>query len=123
MTEVSDEKELGKALKENAVEIVITKDELGRRVTKIKATGNVAWGIAIAAIAVAVIAIISAPATAGASAVISAAAAPAAIAVLGTGATATAIGIAVAAGGVGALNSLRNYKLEKRDGKTVLIKK
>lgn len=59
----------------------------------------------------------------GTSALVSAAAAPAAIAVLGTGATVTAIGIAVAAGGVGALNSLRNYKLEKRDGKTVLIKK
>ena len=108
---VHNEKELGEALKNDAIEIA--DNDLDGHVIRIKITG---------AIAVAVIAILAAPVTGGTSAVASAVAAPAAAAVLGVGTTTSATGIAVAAGGVSALNKLREYKIEKRNGTTYLVK-
>ena len=120
---VANEKELAEAIKNNEERIEIEGD-LARGAIKIKATGKVAWLIAIGAIGVAVIALLSAPATAGGSAFISGAVAPAAVGVLGLGTTATAISIAIAGGGVAVLNKLRGYSLEKiSDDKVVLTKK
>ena len=121
-TVVHNEKELGEALKNDAIEIEIADENLTGHVIRIKITGAIAWAVAIGAIAVAVIAILAAPVTGGTSAVASAVAAPAAAAVLGVGTTTSATGIAVAAGGVSALNKLREYKIEKRNGTTYLVK-
>ncbi|GLH57292.1 hypothetical protein [Helicobacter ailurogastricus] len=48
--QVSNEKELAEAIEngENSIEIV---GDFSKKIVKIKATGDVAWGIAIAAIA------------------------------------------------------------------------
>ncbi len=131
---VTTQKELGQAIKKGEDTIVIEGD-LAKKVIRIKATGKVAWGVAIGAIGVAVYAIMSAPAAttvtapaAGVGGAISftgaAAATGAAGTILGTSAI-TAIGIAVAAGGIGALTTLRDrYKIHsKEDRKLVLRRK
>ena len=120
---VSNEQELGKAIKNDEIEIEVSSDKLGKQVLKIKATGVVAWAVAIGAIGVAVTAILVAPATGGTSVPVAGLIAAPAVGVLGISAAYSAIAIAVAAGGVGALNKLRNYQVEKRDGKVVLIRK
>lgn len=117
-----NEKELGKAIKNNEDSIEISVD-LERKVLKIKSIGNVAWLVAFGAITVAVVAILAAPATGGTSSFVSAAAAPAAVSILGASTTIATINIAVAAGGTKALNKLREYKIVKNNGKTILIKK
>lgn len=120
---VANEKELAEAVKNNEEKIEIEGD-LARKTIKIKATGKIAWLVAIGAIGVAVIAILSAPATAGGGALVSGAVAPAAVGILGFSTTATAISIAIAGGGVAVLNKLRGYSLEKiSDDKVVLTKK
>lgn len=119
---VRTEKELGEALKKNQDRIEIEGD-LSKKVIKIKATGKVAWAIACGAIVVAVVAVLATPATGGASNVAHLAVAPVAAASLGVSVTGSAIAIAVAAGGVGALNKLRGYSLEKNtDGSVTLTK-
>ena len=117
---ITSEKELGIALKENR-EYIEIEGSLASKCVKIKATGRVAWMIAIGAIAIAVVAIISAPATGGTSGAVGFVAAPTAVGILGAGTTTSAIAIAVAAGGVGALNKLRKYKLEKKDDNRVIL--
>jgi len=129
-TTVSTAAALGAALKEEQDEIEIEGD-LVRRIIRIKATGNVAWAVAIGAIAVAVVALLAAPATGGTSVPAGMAAlAPAAVALEG-GAIALegmvvatcAVAIAIAAGGIGALNSLRKYKMTKLPDGRLLLKK
>jgi len=116
-------KELGRALKKDQDEIIIEGD-LKNKVIRIKATGKIAWAIAIAAIAIAVAALLAAPLTAGVSASASLITAPVAAGVLGGPATAAAISIAVAGGGVKVLDQLRNYKIvEERDNKVILKKR
>ncbi len=124
---VRNEEELGKAIKDNTIEIEIESDELGKKVLRIKATGAVAWGACIVALGVAVAAVIGTIATGGTAAPVTipaslAFAAPA-VATLGVPVATTAIGIAVAGGGVGILNQLREYDLEQKDGKVILKKK
>lgn len=114
------EKELGEALK-NQQDTIEIEGDLRNHVVRIKATGKLAWIVAIAAIGFAVVAIIAAPTTGGTSAVVGFTSAPLAVAILGGAATISAISIAVAAGGVGALNSLRKYKIiEKSDNRLIL---
>ncbi len=119
---ISDPKELGEAIKRGDDSIEIEGD-LTKKVLKIKATGTVAWAVAIGAIGIGVAAIIAAPATGGISTTASFVAAPAAVGILGGGATVAAITIAVAAGGIGSLNLLRKYKVEKVDGNKVILRK
>lgn len=119
---VNDSKGLGEALKDDEDEIIIEGD-LKEKVIRIKAKGKVAWAIAIGAIAVAVAAIIATPATGGASSIAAVATAPAAVSVLGGAATTAAISIAVAAGGVGALNKLREYKIVENDENKLVLRK
>jgi hypothetical protein len=114
---ISTEKELGDALKNNQDSIEIEGD-LSKKVIRIKATGTVAWAVAIGAIGIAVVLTVGSGGTA----------APAAglvgfgaVSVLGVSAATSAVAIAVAAGGVGALNSLRKYKIvSQSDNKVVL---
>jgi len=120
-------RELGKVIKENRDTIEI-EGKLGPVVIRIKAVGNVAWGMAIGAIAVALVAAISIPASGGASTPLAVAgeaiAAPVALSVLGIQATTAAIAIAVAGGGIGVLSLLRKYRIvEKSNNRVVLLRK
>jgi len=120
---IRNEKELGEALKEEPDSIEIEGD-LARKVIRIKATGKVAWAVAIAAIGLAVVAVLTSPATGGAHGVIAVGVtAPVAVSILGLSATTAAVSIAVAAGGVGALKTLRSYKLQKLGNDHILLSK
>ena len=124
---MTTEKELGKALKEVQDTIEIEMD-LCKKVIKIKAIGIVSWGICIASITIAVSCAVVAVSTAGTTAVPDALIATPAMAtlasVLGLPTAISAVAIAVAGGGVGALNKLRNYRLERvSDEKIILHKK
>lgn len=130
---VSTPKELGQAIKEEKDTIEITGD-LAKKVVRIKATGKIAWTIAIGAIGCAVYFIVSTPATAAATAPVggvgatvsftgSAVSLGAAGTVLGTSAI-TALGIAVVAGGVGALTTLRDkYKIHSKEHNKLVLKR
>lgn len=119
---ITTEKDLGKALKEEQERIEIEGD-LCKKVIKIKATGKVAWAVAIGAITVSVVALTATPLTAGSSNVTHFLTTPVAVAALGVPTAASAIAIAVAAGGIGALNKLRSYSLKKNsDGSITLTK-
>lgn len=122
MKTVRNEKELASSLK-NGDDTIIIEGDLCNKVIRIKATGTAAWIIAVGAIGVAVVAVMSAPATGGTSTIVSAFTGTAAAGILGTGTAVSAGLIAVAAGGVGVLNSLRDYKIaEKTPGRVVLKK-
>lgn len=123
---VRTEKELGKAIKEEKDTIEIEGD-LRRKVIIIKATGKVAWAVAIGAIGVAVTATFLILPTGGASAPATGVLLPAAVAfgggIGGISVACAAVSIAVAAGGVGALNTLREYDLTEKDGMVILKRK
>ncbi|MCD8213953.1 MAG: hypothetical protein LUC34_07940 [Campylobacter sp.] len=109
---VNNEKEFGKALNDG-IDTIEIEGDLAQKTIKIKATGKVAWGVCIVALGVAVAAIISAPATGGTSTAMGVVATGGVASILGSTVAVSAIMIAVSAGGVGALNKLRKYKLEK----------
>ena len=117
---IRTEKELGEALKSEQDTIEI-EGNLQKKVLKIKATGKVAWAIAISAIGLAVVIALG---TGGAGAPASGLVGVGAISVLGFSTATSAVAIAVAAGGVGSLNSLRKYKVVSNSGdKLVLSRK
>jgi hypothetical protein len=122
MKKVRTEAELGEAMKSNADTIEIEGD-FAKKVIRIRATGAVAWAIALGAIGVAVYALLAAPATGGTTGLVGVAAAPAAVAILGTSVTAAAISIAVAGGGIGTLTKLRSYKEVSRTKNSLILKK
>lgn len=113
------EKELGRALKDEQDTIEIEGD-LTKKVLRIKATGKVAWAIAIGAIGIAVTILIS---SGGTGAPVSGLVGIGAVSVLGGATSVSAISIAVAAGGVSALNSLRRYRVVKKSGEKVVLKR
>lgn len=134
MKTVKSAKELGEAIK-NKEEYIYIEGDLKNRIIKIKATGKIAWAIAGVAIASAVGLYLSAPATAvatapagGVGSVVSfggsAVAAGAATTILGINATAVAMSVAIAAGGIGAINLLRDdYKIVRNDNKGMLLER
>lgn len=79
--------------------------------------------IEIGAIGIAFYSFMAAPATGGGAAVAAGITATAAVSVLGTSVTYSAIAIAVAAGGVGALNKLRNYKIAEKSEDGIILKR
>ena len=119
---MKDEKELGKALQRKDSKIVIEGD-LSKKVIRIKATGAIAWGVCIAALAIAITAILAAPAAAPVSIPAMLPTLGAVTSVLRIEATTAALGIAVAGGGIGALNTLRNYRLEKISDQKIILHK
>lgn len=124
---MTTEKELGEALKRGESTIEVEFD-LQNKVLKIKALEKGAWAVCVAAIGVAVVCGVVTISTAGTATVPSAfVAAPAVVTVssfLGMPTAISAIGIAIAGGGVGALNKLRGYRVEKvSDEKVILHKK
>jgi hypothetical protein len=122
------EEELADAIN-NGDDTIEIEGDLKNKIIKIKATGQVAWVIAIGAIGAAVLAIvvippIPIPPVIAAKGVMAASAAPVAVGVLGLPATIAAVTIAIASGGIGVLNKLRDYDIiEKNDSKLVLKKK
>lgn len=123
---ISNEKDLGDAIK-NEQDTIEIEGDLGKKVLKIKATGKVAWMVAAGAIGVAVLAImypIPEPTTQVASKAFAITAGGSAVAILGAGTATTAISIAIVAGGVGALNKLRAYKVvSSTDNNRVVLKR
>ena len=112
---------LGRSVNENQDTIIIEGDLKGK-VIRIKATGKVAWAVAIGAIAVSVAAVLATPATGGTSNAAHLVTVPVAAGTLGTAAT-TAVAIAVAAGGVGALNKLRKYQIVEQSADRLVLKR
>jgi hypothetical protein len=122
---IDNEKDLGKALKENQDTIEI-EGSLKDKVIKIKATGKSAWIIAVGAIGVTVFAIlypVPDPASQTGSKGIVLLTGGAAVAILGTATAISAISIAIAGGGVAALNKLRSYKIVSNSGDKVTLKR
>ncbi|PAT32741.1 hypothetical protein CLI92_02740 [Vandammella animalimorsus] len=122
---IKTEKELAEALK-NSQETIELEGKIKDTVIRIKATGKVTWAIAIGAIGIAVALVLSPvrdPKSQVASKISGFAAASGAVAILGSGATYAAISIAVAAGGIGALNSLRDYKIVSSNGEKLILRK
>jgi hypothetical protein len=116
---VRTEEELAKAI-ENGEDTIEIEGDLKEKTLKIKATGKVAWIIAIGAIGVAVTIVI---ATGGTGAPASGIIGVGAVSVLGLPAAISAVSIAVAAGGVGVLNKLRNYRIVKNNDNILILKK
>lgn len=123
-------KELAEAIK-NKEDAIWIEGDLKNKVIRIKATGPVAWGVCFVALTAAIVFYIAAPAAtvavtpAGGAAMAfnSAFATITAGAALGSAAT-TAVAIGVAAGGVGALNTLRDkYKIVEKDEKHIMLKR
>ncbi|HYQ22748.1 hypothetical protein [Stenotrophomonas sp.] len=114
---VSNEKDLGEALK-NENETIEIEGDLARKVIRIKATGKVAWAIALGAIAVAVIVALG---TGGTATPASAVVGVGAVSILGVSTATSAVAIAIAAGSVGALNSLRRYRITSNTGGRLVL--
>ena len=112
------------AILNGEIEIEI-KGPIKEVVIKIKATGAVAWGVAIGAIGIAAAAVIASPATGGVSGVVggTAAFATTAAALGGTSIVTAAIGMAVAAGSVSVLNKLREYDIKEQGPGHVILRK
>lgn len=116
---ISTEKELGEALK-NYQDSIEIEGDLSKKVIKIKAIGKVAWAVAIGAIGIAVIITVGSGDTAAPAAGI---VGIGAVSVLGVSVATSAVAIAVAAGSVGALNSLRKYKIVSKRGNKVVLRR
>lgn len=112
--------ELAQAIKNNEKDIFICDAKLKDGSLTIITTGKIAWAIAIAAIGVAVASFFMAP---GPGAVSAAALTAGSAGILGLSASGVAIGVAIAAGGVGVLNSLRDYKVVENNDKYLHIRK
>ena len=119
---VRTEKELTKAV-ESGVDTIEIEFPLGDKVIRIKGTGQVAWGVCIAALAVSLVAVLATPATGGSSNVAHFVTLPVATTILGGPVACSAMAIAVAAGGIGVLNKLRKYKIEKQSGDVVVLRR
>lgn len=122
---MTSEKELGEALKSGQDYIEIEGD-LAKKTIRIKATGKVAWGACFAFISIAVGMSVVTIASGGTATPVSGSTAAASLGLaattLGLPTAVSATGIAIA-GGVGALNKLRKYKLEKLSDTRIVLRK
>lgn len=119
---VRTHKDLADAI-ERGEDFIEVEGDLAKKVIRIRATGKVAWAVAIGAVGVAVAATILAIPTGGASEGVAGLVAPAALVVLGGPATYAAIAIAVCAGGVGVLTRLRGYKEVSRSDERLVLER
>lgn len=117
---VEDEKDLGRKVK-NGESTIEVEGDLAGKIIRIKVTGDVAWLVCVGAIGVALASTLMAPATAGVSEVASLVAGSVAATTLGVSTTVTAVLIAVGGGGVGVLNKLRDYKMEKLTDEHIIL--
>lgn len=118
-SKVATSEELADALKVNADTIEIEGD-LVSKVVRLRATGNVAWAVAVAALTLAITIMIGSRGRALFAAV---PVGGAAVAILGLRAATTAIAIGFAAGGVSALRRLRNYREVERSEARLVLKR
>lgn len=116
---IRTESELGHALK-NGQDTIVIEGDLKNKVLRIKATGDVAWAVAIGSIGVAVLAVL---ASGGLAAPPAGFVAIGAVSTLGASVATSAVTIAVAAGGVGALNSLRRYRISYQSGERLILER
>lgn len=124
---VTTEEELADAVSRNQDTIIIEGD-LAKKTVRIKATGTVAWAVAIGSIGIVFYGVIATLGTGGAAAPVSGIAAVtasgAALSVLGTAATTAAISMAVSVRSLSVLRKLRgNYKIVIESGNTVTLKR
>jgi hypothetical protein len=120
MARVNNEEELGKALENDEMTIIIENPVLGKIVIKIKKAGKVKWAVAIGAIAAAIVAIVlmapalgtgpAAPPSEAILALSATATGGAAVSILGLAATIAAIKICLKSKSTKVLKKLReNY--------------
>lgn len=119
--------ELGKALK-NKEDILVIEGDLRKRVIKIRATGKIAWAIAIGCIGLAFFALATILTSAGTSSVVAIPSelllGTAASTILGYHTAVSALAISIAAGGVHYLDDLREYeKVSDKDNVLILRRK
>jgi hypothetical protein len=124
---VTTEAELADAVNRNEDTIIIEGD-LAKRTVRIKATGSVAWVVAIGSIGIVFYGVVATLGTGGAAAPIAtvgfAAGSAAAISVLGAAATTAAISMAVSVRSLSVLKKLRgNYKIAINSGDKVTLKR
>ena len=108
---VTTEKELADAISRNQDSITVEGD-LAKKTLRIKATGNVAWAVAIGSIGIVFYGVVMTMGTGGAAAPVSGLAAVAgsgaALGVLGTAATTAAVSMAVSVRSLSVLKKLRS---------------
>lgn len=122
--------ELAKAIKNNEESILIEGD-LKNKIIRIKATGKVAWGVCAASLAAAIAFYMATPAAtvtmtpvAGTMSLVSGIGVTAVAATTIGSAAVPAVIIGVAAGGIGALNTLRDkYKIVEKDKKHIKLQR
>lgn len=123
---VDNTKDLGSAIERGEEEIIIEGD-LGKKIIRIKATGKVAFIIAIGAVACALVVAVSAPATgpgAPAMGVIATTSASAAVGVWGLATTVAAISLCIGTGSTIVLKKLyKEYKITKKTSKSIMLVK
>lgn len=122
---VTTEKELADAINRDENTIIIEGD-LAKKTIRIKATGKVAWVVAIGSIGVVFYGVIVTVGTGGTATPVAGFAAVAgsgaALSVLGTAATTAAISMAVSVRSLRVLKKLRNdYKITKTSDNTVIL--
>lgn len=122
-------KDVSEAVKDN-VDVLLVEGDLSKKVFRIKATGKVAWLACAGSLAVAIALIVAGVATtpavppAGVASLVGGGVVSAvATSVLGSAAV-TAISIGVCAGGIGALNTLRdNYDIVEKGDNFLKLKR
>lgn len=106
MRKVDNEKELADAV-ERGDDTIVIEGDLGKKILKIKATGKVAWAVAIGALVLASAALILAMPSGGTTVGFTAPPLGVAATVLGVSAAIAAARLAAAAGGTAVLTKLR----------------
>ncbi|MBH3426328.1 hypothetical protein [Pseudomonas alkylphenolica] len=124
---VKTEKELADAVNRNEDTIEIEGD-LAKKTVRIKATGTVAWAVAIGSIGIVFYGVIATLGTGGAATpvagIAAAAGSSAALSVLGAAATTAAVSMAVSVRSLGVLKKLRgNYKITSTSDNKVTLKR
>jgi len=119
---IRTEKELGEALK-NEQSFIEIEGDLAQKVIRIRATGRVAWLVAIGGITIALAGVVVAIPSGGTGGLAGAVGGSAAITVLGLTTFSAAVAISKSAGSVEALNQLREYQVVAQSSNKLVLKK
>ena len=117
---VKDEKELGKALKNEEEEIEL-RGELAKKMKKIYQLDQTLWCLCLVCLAVTVTALLAAPATAGTSTVVSLTAGTPAAAIIGIPSAVSAVLTAAAGGGIHILSRMRRRMMKQLDNGHIIL--
>lgn len=125
---IRNEEDLAEEIK-NEKDTIEIEGDLANKIIKIRATGNVAWAIAVGAIGItagaAYVTLTPSPdpVTKGFVPATGIAAGGAAIAILGVSTTTAAIALVRAAGSISVLNKLRSYKVLDQGTDRIVLKR